>query len=154
MLQMRIELTSQEIQIASMVGIQRQVEDIEKRKSSFRGETQTGAWQRHIEGALAECAFAKYLNVYWSKRPYPLPDVYDSEVRSTPYLSGVMAIDPIDKDDRKYYLLTGINGSYTIRGWLYGKDCKRPEWWRKLRQDRPECFCVPQSALKSLNDKE
>jgi len=148
-MQTKIELTSQEIQIASMVGIQRQVEDIERRKKSFSGESQTGAWQRHIEGALSECALAKHLNVFWSKRPYPLPDVYDSEVRSTPYSSGVMPIGTTDKDDRKYYLLTGINGTYIIRGWLYGKDCKRPEWWRELQPGRPPCFCVPQSALKN-----
>ena len=151
---MKVELNTQEIRVALMVGVERQIEDIEKRKQSFKGESQAMAWQRHIEGALSECALAKHFNVYWNKRPYPLPDVYEYEVRSTPYLSGVLPIIPEDKDDRKYFLLTGINGSYTIRGWLYGKDCKKPEWWRSLDGKRPPCYCVPQSALKSLNDEK
>ena len=145
----KIELSMAEIQIASMVGIQRQIEDIKNKKQSFKGESQASAWQRHIEGSLSECALAKHFNVYWSKRPYPLPDVYEYEVRSTPYMSGVMPIIPEDSDDRKYFLLTGINGSYIIRGWLYGKDCKRQEWWRELQPGRPPCFCVPQSALNN-----
>lgn len=148
----KIELSTQEIRVALTVGVERQIEDIEKKKASFKGESQAMAWQRHIEGALAECALAKYFNVYWSKRPYPLPDVYEYEVRSTPYSTGVMPIIPEDKDDRKYFLLTGINGTYIIRGWLYGKDCKKQEWWRSLDGKRPPCFCVPQFALKSLDD--
>ena len=150
----KIELSTAEIQIASMVGIQRQIEDIKNKKQSFKGESQATAWQRHIEGSLAECALAKHFNVYWSKRPYPLPDVYEYEVRSTPYMSGVLPIIPEDKDDRKYFLLTGINGAYIIRGWIYGAEAKQQEWWRSLDGKRPPCYCVPQSALKSLNDEK
>jgi hypothetical protein len=145
----KIALSTAEIQIASMVGIQRQIEDIKWNNHEKLGEKKELAWQRHIEGALSECALAKYLGVYWNKRPHNEPDVGDVDVRATHYLNGKLRIDLKDKDDKKYYLLTGLNGEYIIRGWLYGSDGKQEKYWTTLDPDRPPCFWIPQSDLKN-----
>ena len=105
----KVTLTSAEIQIASMVGVQRQIEDIKWNNHEKLGEKKELAWQRHIEGALSECALAKHLGVYWNKRPHNEPDVGEVDVRTTHYLNGKLRIDPRDKDDKKYYLLTDAN---------------------------------------------
>ena len=143
----KIALTTAEIQIASMVGIQRQIEDIKWNNHEKMGEKKEKAWQRHIEGALSECALAKYFGVYWNKRPYNEPDVGDVDVRVTHWMSGNLRIDHKDHDDKKYYLLTGLNGEYIIRGWLYGKDGKQQKYWGTKDPDRPPCFWIPQSDL-------
>lgn len=143
----KIALSTAEIQIASMVGIQRQIEDIKWENHEKMGEKKELAWQRHIEGALAECALAKYLGVYWSKRPHNEPDVGDVDVRVTHWMSGNLRMDNKDKDDRKYYLLTGLNGEYIIRGWLLGRDGKQPKYWGTKDPDRPPCYWIPQQDL-------
>jgi hypothetical protein len=143
----KIILSTAEIQVASMVGIQRQIEDIKWENHEKIGEKKELAWQRHIEGALSECALAKYFNVYWNKRPHNEPDVGDVDVRATHWMSGCLRIDQKDKDDKKYYLLTGLNGEYIVRGWLYGKDGKKEEYWGTKDPNRPPCYWIPQDKL-------
>ena len=145
----KIALSTAEIQIASMVGIQRQIEDIKWNNHEKMGEKKEKAWQRHIEGALAECALAKYLGFYWNKRPHNEPDVGDVDVRVTHWMSGNLRMDDKDKDDRRYYLLTGLNGEYIIRGWLLGKDGKQQRYWGTKDPDRPPCYWIPQSELNN-----
>jgi len=149
---MIIELTLHEILVASQVGILRQLEDIKANKKSFIGEKQDMAWQRHIEGALSECAMAKYLNVYWSKSPWFNPDVGDVEVRTTTHETGRLIIRERDKDDTKYYLLTGINGKYTIRGYVYAREAKQDKYLDQPVAGRPPSYFVPQSDLRMSDE--
>jgi len=144
---MKIELSPAEIMIASQVGIMRQVEDIKAKKKSFSGEKLELAWQRHIEGALTECAMAKYLNVYWSKQAWPNPDVGNIDVRSTHWEFADLRIEPKDPDNRKFYLLTGLNGTYTIRGWIYAKDAKQDKYLKTYDKEREMKYFVPQTDL-------
>ena len=142
-----IKLSLAEIQVASQVGIQRQLEDIKAKKKSFAGEKQDAGWQRHIEGALTECAMAKYLNVYWNKQKWNLPDVGEVEIRSTSYENGCLILRPNDADDKKYYLLVGVNGEYKICGYLYGRDGKQDKYLTNMG-GRVNAYFVPQSELK------
>ena len=144
---MKIILSSAEIMIASQVGIMRQIEDIKANKKSFSGEKPELAWQRHIEGALTECAMAKYLNVYWSKQSWPHPDVGNIDVRSTHWEHGYLRIEPKDDNDRKFYLLTGLNGTYTMRGWIYGETAKQEKYLKTYDKEREMKYFVPQSDL-------
>jgi len=149
---MIIELSIHEILVASQVGILRQLEDIKANKKSFIGEKQDMAWQRHIEGALSECAMAKFLNVYWNKSPWFNPDVGDIEVRTTVYETGRLIIRDRDKDDTRYYLLTGINGKYTVRGYVYAREAKQTKYLDQPVAGRPPSYFVPQSDLR-MNDE-
>ena len=144
---MIITLTLTEIRVASQVGLQRQLEDIHKNKGSVFGESKDMAWQRHIEGALSECALAKYLNVYWNHQHWELPDVGEVDVRCTNYHKPDLILHDKDIDDRKYYLLKGINGTYKICGWLYGREGKLKKYWRELVPGRGEVYAIPEIDL-------
>ena len=90
---------------------------------------------------------AKYLNVYWSKQAWPNPDVGDIDVRSTHWEHGDLRIEPKDPDNRKFYLLTGLNGIYIIRGWMYAKDAKQDKYLKTYDKEREMKYFVPQSDL-------
>ena len=148
---MLIELNTAEIQVATIVGIQRQIEDIKwENHGKYKAERHL-AWQRHIEGALAECALAKYLNVFWSKGKFNLPDVGEVDVRTTHYETGKLTLHKEDYDDRKYYLLTGLNGKYIIRGWLFAKDGKKNEYWLDPSGKQRWAYFIPQEKLNKLD---
>jgi hypothetical protein len=143
-----IQLSIHEIFVASQVGLLRQCEDIKAGKKSFIGEKQDTAWQRHIEGALSECAMAKYLNVYWNKADWFHPDVGNVEVRCTHHETGRLIIRDRDADNTKYYLLTGINGRYIVRGYIYAREGKKKEYLDQVVEGRPPSYFVPQSKLR------
>lgn len=144
----KIDLTPSEIQMASMVGCQRAIENIQNKDLISRsGEAQHDLFGRMIAGALAEAALAKHLNKFWSKGVKGGSDVDDVDVRCTHYHNGDLEMHSWDKDDRKYYLLTGMLGTYFIRGWILGKDAKKKEYWKIKQAGRDPQFWVPQLAL-------
>jgi hypothetical protein len=148
------ELDLHEMKVAAQIGLQRQLEDINAKKKSFSGENKEGAWSRHIEGALSECALAKAMNVYWNKRTYPLPDVGDVDCRCTPYHTGHLPVKADDPNDRKFYLLVGINGKYRIAGWIWGKNAKQQHYWGVKGEGRDPCYWIPQSDLIPYGKEE
>lgn len=136
-----------------MVGIQRQIEDIKWGNHEKYGAKKDLAWQRHIEGALTECAMAKFLNVYWNKAKWNLPDVGDVDVRASSVFDSELIIRKNDDPDKKYYLLIGINGEYEIKGWLYGRDAMKDQFWTSKDTGRPPAWFFPQSYLNPLDGK-
>lgn len=144
-----IELTTDEITQAALVGVLRQVFNVEKKKKHLHNiDANAKGWQMHIEGALGECALAKYLGVYWAGVGERGPDVGDVDVRTTKYRSGTLILHDDDNDNRKFYLATGENGKYTIRGWIMARDGKKTKFWRhKGERVREAAYFVPQWAL-------
>lgn len=142
-----IKLTSQEILKGAMVGIMRQTENLKKKAQPAYGAGSKDDWQLHIEGALGECALAKYLNVYWSgKGEMRNPDVGPFDVRTRSRHDYELILHPNDPDERTFWLLTGSNGVYRIHGCIKGKDGKKKEFWKDPAGGRP-AFFVPQSEL-------
>lgn len=145
---MIVELTYAEMQMATVIGVQRHIENIKNKQKSVRGEVPELAWQRHIEGALSECALAKFLNVYWSKGKWDQPDVGNVDVRVTHLPHGKLILHDSDKDDRRYYFLVGINGTYDIKGYILGKDGKRPEFWADPSGKNRPAYFISQEYLQ------
>jgi len=58
-----------------------------------------------------------------------------------------------DKDKKPFILAipdfrkSGVHVS--IKGWVYGEDAKQKEYWR---QSDVNCYWVPQSDLRPIND--
>ena len=145
-----IELSGAEIQMAAFVGCQRVIEKIKAKESySVSGERPEKFWERYIPGSIAEAALAKYLNVYWHKGEKSAPDVHDVDCRCTTYANGHLEIHKNDPDDRKFYLLTGFNGKYIVRGWIYAKDGKKDEYWRVMGEGREPQYWIPQDKLNN-----
>ena len=139
---------------AATSGILRHVENTKKGKKPTYGIDPVNDWQAHIEGALGECAVAKALNMYWAgKGTVGAADVgLDLEVRTTPIAKGRLILHPADKDNAAYVLVTGLNGTYQIRGWVYGWDGKQEKYWDDPSEKNRPAFFVPQEDLISFED--
>ena len=60
-----IELTMTEIMQSAQVGVMRRMQRLKSGYALPHGLKTGTEWQLFIEGALAECALAKFLGVYW-----------------------------------------------------------------------------------------
>ena len=148
---MIVELSSREMIQGAFVGMMRQVENVKKQRPDAYGADASRGWQIHIEGCLGEMAFAKHMGLYWSgANEFQAHDVGEYEIRTTPRNFGDLILHPGDDDDAKYVLVTGHNGIYEVRGWIFGKEGKNQEWWRDPLGNRPAYF-VPQRELISFD---
>jgi hypothetical protein len=146
----RVKLTSTEILMAAHVGVARTVENLAKGRREQYGTT-TNWWETAIEGALAECARAKWAGVYWEGvGTIHSADAADGDdTRSTSREDGCLILHPRDPDFRRFWLLIGVRGTYRVCGSILGIDGKQPQYWKDPGTGRP-AFFVPQSALKFL----
>lgn len=144
----KVHLTPTEIMMAGHVGMMRQVMNIKKGAEHRYGAKDDQSWQYHIEGALGEYALAKYLNVNWAGVGVVRgPDVGVVDVRTTASHNNRLMVHPDDKDDRQYWLVTGLNGKYRIRGWIWGRDGKQEKWWDDPTKKDRWAFFIPIAEL-------
>lgn len=103
-------------------------------------------WDIHILGAVGEFAVAKRFRLFWSGNMGFLkaPDVADLEVRSTTG-GGRLILHPTSPDDHIFVHLAFGNGltEAVVRGWMFGREGKRPEWWKDPSQKNRPAFFVP-----------
>lgn len=128
------------------IGIMRQIENIKNDLKHKHGYTANNNWQLHIDGALAEMALAKHLNVFYSKGFIRGGDVGDWEVRSTRHANGRLLIHQDDKPDKFYWLLTGTEHKWRIHGGMKAADAMKDCYWDDPTGGRPAYF-VPQRDL-------
>ncbi len=144
-----IILTPSEILLAAVSGVMRQSTVIKNDLKGRYGEPDDDCWQRHIEGALAECAMAKYLDRYWQgKGEAGDRDIGHHEIRSANKHHKRLMMHPRDDDNSRYWFLTGQYGTYKLHGWINGRDAKREEYWEDPTGNNRFAYFVPHSALK------
>jgi hypothetical protein len=125
-----VPLSWEEVLRASMLGVARNIDAAKDRRKAGWGRA-SECWGSHIQGALAELAFAKFLNVYWEGHNNEFtrrPDVMGCEVR----WSGIQKLKkkPNDKPNQKFVLVSGeieLGESQSlphmvIHGWLFGHE--------------------------------
>jgi len=137
----------------AMAGVHRQVHNIKRELHDRFGAEEMDPWLLHVNGALAEVAAAKVLNLPWTAMgalgDHGGPDVGSFiEVRWCKLADGHLLVHKKDQDDRAFLLVTGKAPSYTLRGWALGKDAKLDVYWRPGK--RP-CYFVPQGVLESID---
>jgi len=147
-------LTMTEYEIAAYVGFQRQVGIIREDKKDQTGHEEIG-YDKHVLGAIGEYIVAKHLGVFWTGlTKFGATDVGPYQVRTastTSTYAPSLIIRPGDPDNQISILVTGKELTYTIVGWLWGRDAKRPEF-RRQPQNRPWAFFVPQHCLYPIDD--
>jgi len=113
----------------------------------------TAGWTESIEGACGELAVAKLLNIYWdgSVNTFKAPDVGTLQVRTRSRHDYDLIVRPEDSGDEKFVLVTGVAPEYVVRGWMLGKDAKRPEFLKTYGNRHPAYF-VPQDKLLSIDE--
>jgi len=144
-----IQLSPSEILMAAQVGLMRQVQNLKRNVEEKYGAQPNTDWQLNIEGALGEYALSKYLNLHWGGcGDYSAPDVGVVDCRTSWRDTAALRLHPKDKDDRIYFLLTGVNGLYTVRGWLFARDGKKKEYWSDPTGKNRPAYFVPQDRLR------
>jgi hypothetical protein len=139
---------------AAMVGVNRMIDNLTNRRSNRHGEKSWGVWQRHVEGAMAELAVAKYLGLEWAPEIGNISesDVSGIEVRSTHHQNGRLIIHKEDDSYSAFVLAIGMNGEYRLAGWCYAFDAKRPEFWQDPTGKGRPAYFVPQNRLVAMSN--
>lgn len=148
-----VTLTDYELAQASQVGCLRFIADVRRKKKPSANPNE---WQIHIEGACGEMAAAKATGKYWGGTVNTfksggdiVSDYWEVRTRSSHDYDLIIRDD--DPDDRLYILVTGQAPTYSVRGWMWGRDAKKTAW-RKNYGNYQAAFFVPQSYLKDLED--
>lgn len=150
---MEITLTEDEMRVAATAGIERMIHVIVAGRGNRHGESDWGAWQRHVEGAMGEQAVAKALGVEWDPHigRVDRPDLQFGglvvEVRTRRYGKAELITHPEDRDDAVFILAVGMNGSYRLAGWITGADSKHQRFWGDNAKKNRPAFWVPQEEL-------
>ena len=150
-----IDLTETELEIAALVATKRQASNLCKRRPDAHGAKPDAGWSLHIEGACGEMAVAKWAGKYWNGAIGDLKadDVGKLQVRTRSNHAYDLIVHRSDPDDRAFVLVTGLAPHFILRGWIWGRDAKRDEWWRDPAGGRP-AFFVPQAALRPMVRRE
>ncbi len=150
----KVELTESEIMQAGIEGVIRHIRG-RRGLAQLHGIQADNAWQCDIEAALGELAFAKALGVYWNGGHLRANDVeaggkgwrFKAEVRTRSRHHYALIVRDRDPNDRAVVLVTGIDGMYQVRGWIWARDGKQPQWIQTHGGREPAYF-VPQSSLR------
>lgn len=138
---MKVELTSDEMRLAAVAGVNRRINAMERRRRGAHGfDRDHEAWQIDVEGCLAEAAVAKALGLGFD----PVVGRLDTaegdvaagvQVRSTRYgydrdNVGCLLMHDSDADSDAFVLVCGSYGRYRLAGWIRGGDGKQPAFHR------------------------
>lgn len=143
-----VNLTPSEMIQGAMVGVVRQLQNLKNSNRPAYGAGKSNDWQLHIEGALGEMVIAKHLNLFWGKGLLRGDDVGDVQVRTRSSHNYDLIVHKGDPDDKQFWLVTGANGKYRVRGWLLGLEAKQVRFWSDPAGGRPAYF-VPARELNA-----
>jgi hypothetical protein len=109
----------------------------------------------HIDGALYEMVWAKWLGYAWGD-PYGCyrchPDYGAAEVRGSDWNDQAsLFVHPGNDDESFYPLITRSPVDlrhYRVRGFLWGHEAKQPEYWREPVAGRP-VYQVPRAGINT-----
>lgn len=151
---MKVTLEWAEMRLACAVGVARQMDALKKNRAVRLNDPRDNKWSTHIEGACGEMAVAKALGIYWngSMGRIDADDVGPYQVRTTFDGGRCLLTHPDDKDDKPYILVTGPAPDFVVRGWLFGRDTKLPEYWRDPSGKNRWAYFVPQSKLRPISE--
>lgn len=144
-----IELTWDQILLCATAGVMREMQYQSRSGKVKDGMVESDrGWGTMIEGALSEYALAQYLGKHWvGVGKVGGNDLDTEEVRVTELPNGSLIIRPEDKDEKRYWLVTGKAGKYIIRGFILGKDAKQIDCFGDKNTDKPKAWFVPQKKL-------
>lgn len=146
-----VTLDDSEYLHALIAGCLRRANARAKGRKNFYGAQSADAELLDMIGAVGEAVVAKHLNQFWAGAGvFRGDDVGRYQVRSTTYDSGHLVLNRNDSDDTPYILVCVNSGVGKIRGWVYGREGKQPQFWRDM-SGRGPAFYVPQSALRSID---
>lgn len=144
---MSTTLTPAEMMMAGTIALRR---NITARRKGFRTFNGLG-WDTHIEGALAEIAVAKMLNLWIDPGldKFGAADVGEWHVRSSRHAKAHLRIEQYEKEG-KYLLALGEFDSWRIAGWMDAEEARNEKYLKQMRPDRDPAYWVPAEELHAL----
>ena len=150
-----ITLTRDQWITAALVGLQRQITAITNGQVPRSTYGARQIYDASVLGAVGEFAVSEVLDVRWNMRtdkPDYGGDLADGvEVRARADHRYDLIVNPDDRNDRPYVLVTGVGPRLCVRGWMFGADAKQPQWWRQV-SDLPPSYFVPQRQLHRISE--
>lgn len=148
---MNVTLTASDLYVAATGGMLRTIENIIKSANSAHGADADGLnWTISIQGAIAEYAISKALDVHWhGKGVMRGDDVGKYQARSTHHQNGRLIIYEDDADNKPFILVIGEKKEYRLSGWMMGGEAKQQKYWDESMRD--PCYCVPQRDLRKMD---
>jgi hypothetical protein len=153
-----ITLTFDEMTQAASIGAFRRIKSIANGRNPNSNNLKGGEfdrWRMDIEGAMAERAVAKWLNMPWTGAietgDFKDADVGDSvQVRYTIHANGGLLLYPKDRDAHYYVLTAGGYGTYQLIGWMKGSAGKVQRYLDCGKAKGLNAHLVPQSDLRPM----
>lgn len=148
-----VTLTTHEWRYAAAVGIERHI----NRRSGGFAQSENG-YEKHVRGACAEMAVAKWLNVFWKGALVDDPrenrgDVQDGvEVRSTAHPDGRLLIREKDDPDSMFILAVGEPPKFELVGWIYAGEAPDLAQLRPLSPGSDPVWAVDQQDLRPMSE--
>jgi len=157
---MLVTLDWDDLAEAAHIGLDRQLNAVRKgyKDRVVAGREVFDPYRTHVEGAIAECAVSKVLQVPWSKSidTFKGPDCGENiQVRYS--RTSDLIVRQRDNLQHIYVLVTGGERvgydvwSYEIEGWIYGIEVERLGSWRNPHGHSPAWF-VHRSRLHDIRD--
>lgn len=159
----RFPLTPDERALGVFVGELRQKEAERLGHTDRHGADMEDGFNIHIMGATGEVAFCKSINLcrVWNGRlVYPIltvnagkaPDFGKNiQVRTRSRQSYELIVRDDDSDDQVHVVTVQGSQLWTVKGWVWGHEAKRPEW-KKNHGGRGDAWFVPDDALHDLSE--
>ncbi len=148
-----IKLTKPELMVAGLVGNMRSISSLGNLVQNKHSPTDS-QWQIDVDGAAAEMAFAKWLDVYYepSVNTFKAPDVGVMQVRSTKHEHGKLIIRANDKKDEIVVLVINRMPTYTMAGWIRTNEAKQDKYLYDPNGKGAPAWMVPQVNLNKMED--
>lgn len=167
----RLRLSPPEVWIAGQLAQMRGIRNLERRLHERYGGTDLLGIDPHFAGIMGEMTVAKKIDRYYCGNfdDFTAADLGSHlQVRACSEPTDRLILHPYDphtnkgdKDGDVFISAQIERGSWTrktgvnvlLRGWIFGRDGKRPEWWEdgKKGKKRP-AFFVPNSELRPIED--
>jgi hypothetical protein len=147
-----ITLTHDEIHLAAIAGVMRRIDSM-KAGLTNRKQSDSSDWDIDIDGACAELAVAKALNIFWfgHMRSFKGPDVGRLHVRSTRHAHGHLIIKDNDEEEGVYMLVINECPEFRLVGGISAKRAKREFNPVPNKVGPGHSFWVPQDKLSDAD---
>lgn len=148
---MEIQLEKREIWNAAQIGMSRQLNS-RLRGSQQKYNLKKGSYDYDIMGAVGECVYAKFFNIYYvGGSPGPVDMTYNGltiEVRTVDEDSKSLIIYEHEDPNSIFALAIDKTPNVILAGWIKGVHGKLEKYWKE--DARYPAYFVPQSVLNNI----
>jgi hypothetical protein len=149
-------LTFGQMMLAGTVGVTRRAAHTSRGWQQRFGAppASNGGWEIDVMACQAEMAVALYLNLFWcaSLNDFGQRDVGGLvEVRACSQEHYRLILHEDDPDDAPFVHVWAHSPEFTFKGWIFGRDGKRRDFWEDPAGGRP-AFFVPNDQLRPMHE--